>query len=236
MRQSGLSTKLPQANFGNLEGDRMNLVFDSIYRGLFNQWTRAVLAVMMVVLGFESACLAQATQKATFAGGCFWCMEPPFEKLSGVIAVVSGYTGGSQENPTYEQVSAGETGHAEAIQIEFNPEKISYAQLLEVFWRNIDPTTANRQFCDSGSQYRSGVFFHDKDQEQLARESLRKISESQQLKSPVVTEVQEFKKFYPAEEYHQDFYKKQPDHYYRYRAGCGRDRRLNEIWGASPGK
>jgi len=169
---------------------------------------------------------------ATFAGGCFWCMEPPFDELDGVVSTISGYTGGQKKNPTYEEVSAGITGHAEAVQVAYDPAKISYTKLLEVFWRNIDPTTPNRQFCDRGTQYRSGIFYHDKTQKQLAEDSKRKLEELPQLKGKVVTEILPLTEFYPAEEYHQDYYKKNPIRYKSYRFGCGRDRRLQELWGA----
>ena len=170
--------------------------------------------------------------KAIFAGGCFWCMEPPFDKLEGVAATISGYTGGEQENPTYKQVSSGRTGHTEAVQVLYDPAKISYAELLEVFWHNIDPTVENRQFCDWGSQYRTGIFYQGDEQRRLAEESKRKLVESGRF-AEVYTEVTAATAFYPAEEYHQDFYKKNPVHYKRYRQGCGRDRRLAELWGDS---
>jgi peptide-methionine (S)-S-oxide reductase len=172
---------------------------------------------------------------ATFAGGCFWCMEGPFEKLKGVVSVTSGYTGGQKENPTYEQVSSGGTGHAEAVQIIYDPAKIGYDQLLEVFWHNIDPLTANAQFCDHGSQYRSAIFYHDGAQKTAALETKRKIEASGRFSKPLVTEIVAASAFYPAEEYHQDFYKKNPERYLTYRMGCGRDRRLKELWGDAAG-
>jgi peptide-methionine (S)-S-oxide reductase len=162
------------------------------------------------------------TALAIFAGGCFWCMEPPFEKLDGVKTVVSGYTGGTKENPTYDEVSAGGTGHAEAVQVTFDPSKVSYEKLLEVFWRNVDPYDAKGQFCDKGSQYRSAIFYLDEKQRKAALASRKK---------DYVTEVTKATKFYPAEEYHQDYYKKNPIRYRFYRNGCGRDRRLKELWG-----
>ncbi len=168
---------------------------------------------------------------ATFAGGCFWCMEPPFEKLVGVVAVTSGYTGGHQLDPTYEEVSAGETGHAEAVQVIYDSTQVSYEQLLHVFWRNIDPLAANRQFCDGGSQYRSAIFYHNEEQRRLAEESKQKFEQIKKFDRPIVTEIVTATRFYPAEEYHQDFYKKNPLRYKTYRAGCGRDRRLKELWG-----
>lgn len=166
--------------------------------------------------------------KATFAGGCFWCMEPPFEQLDGVVEVRSGYTGGFKKNPTYEEVSSGRTGHVEAVEILYDPAKISYAQLLDVFWRNIDPTVKDRQFCDAGSQYRSAIFYHDQEQKRLAEQSKQKLSE--RFKN-IYTEILPATTFYPAEEYHQDFYKKNPVRYKSYRYGCGRDTRLQELWG-----
>lgn len=165
---------------------------------------------------------------AIFAGGCFWCMEPPFEKLEGVISVTSGYTGGTKKNPTYEEVSAGGTGHTEAVKIEFDPKKISFKKLLEVFWRNIDPAAKDRQFCDSGSQYRSGIFYLNDEQKKEALESKKALEK----KFPAIyTEISQAGEFYPAEEYHQDYYKKNPIRYKYYRHGCGRDKRLEEIWG-----
>jgi len=168
---------------------------------------------------------------ATFAGGCFWCMEPPFDKLTGVLSTISGYTGGHKLDPAYEEVSAGGTGHAEAVQVVYDSTKITYAQLLHVFWRNIDPLAANRQFCDSGSQYRSAIFYNHEKQKRLAEESKRKLEQTRKFDRPIVTEIVAAAKFYPAEEYHQDFYKKNSFHYKTYRAGCGRDRRLQELWG-----
>jgi peptide-methionine (S)-S-oxide reductase len=168
---------------------------------------------------------------ATFAGGCFWCMEPPFDKLPGVVSTTSGYIGGTKANPTYDEVSAGTTGHAEAVQIVYDPSKVSYAQLLEVFWRNVDPLTPNAQFCDKGSQYRSAIFFHDAEQQRLAEESKKKLEASGRFKQPIVTELVTASTFYPAEEYHQDYYQKNPLRYRYYRYGCGRDARLKEVWG-----
>ena len=170
--------------------------------------------------------------KATFAGGCFWCMEPPFDKLDGVISTISGYTGGTKKNPTYEQVSAGGTGHAEAVEITYDPKKITYAKLLDVFWHNVDPLTPNRQFCDGGSQYRTAIFYHDENQKRLAEESKKALSK--RFKQPIVTEIVPAKEFYPAEDYHQDYYIKNPLRYKFYRYNCGRDQRLEELWGTAP--
>jgi peptide-methionine (S)-S-oxide reductase len=166
---------------------------------------------------------------ATFAGGCFWCMEPPFDALPGVLATVSGYTGGATKNPTYELVSAGGTGHAEALQVRYDPTRISYEKLLEVFWRNIDPLAKDRQFCDAGNQYRSAIFYHDEAQRKLAEESKKRLEKERGWK--IATEIVPAGPFYPAEEYHQDYYKKNPLRYKLYRSGCGRDRRLQELWG-----
>ncbi|MFQ5528032.1 MAG: peptide-methionine (S)-S-oxide reductase MsrA [Thermoanaerobaculia bacterium] len=170
--------------------------------------------------------------KATFAGGCFWCMEPPFDELEGVVSTTSGYTGGPERNPTYKDVSYGRTGHAEAVEILYDPERVSYEELLDVFWRNIDPLTENAQFCDKGSQYRTAIYYRGEDEGGLARESKRMIEESGILDGPIVTEIEPASEFWPAEEYHQDFYKKNPVHYKRYRYGCGRDRTLERIWGS----
>ena len=170
--------------------------------------------------------------KATFAGGCFWCMEPPFEKLDGVVSVVSGYSGGPEKNPTYEIVSSGRTGHAESVQIVYDPAKIGYERLLQVFWHNIDPTSADGQFCDRGRQYRSAIFAHDSTQRRLAVASKEAIERSNpKLRGRIVTQIVPFTAFYAAEAYHQDFHRKDPVHYQTYRLGCGRDRRLQELWG-----
>jgi peptide-methionine (S)-S-oxide reductase len=178
---------------------------------------------------------ARPLEKATFAGGCFWCMEAPFDHLPGVVSVTSGYTGGKVKNPTYKQVSAGGTGHAEAVQIVFDPSRIGYAQLLEVFWHNTDPTVKDRQFCDIGSQYRTGIFYHGEEQRLAAEKSKEALERSKPFKEPVVTEIVPAGEFYPAEEYHQHYYKKNPIRYRYYRSGCGRDRRLEELWGSAAG-
>jgi peptide-methionine (S)-S-oxide reductase len=175
---------------------------------------------------------ARPVEHATFAGGCFWCMEPPFESLPGVLSVTSGYSGGPEKSPTYSQVSSGLTGHAEAVDIVFDPTTISYERLLEVYWRNIDPTQRGGQFCDRGSQYRSAIFYRTPQQKTLAERSRDAIVRSGRLKAPVVTEVANFRAFFAAEEYHQDYYKKNPDHYHAYRKGCGRDERLQALWGS----
>ena len=171
--------------------------------------------------------------RATFAGGCFWCMEGPFDELEGVKSTTSGYTGGQTENPTYKQVSAGGTGHTEAVQIIYDPTEISYEELLEVFWVNHDPTEADGQFCDKGNQYRPGVFFHDEEQKLAAEASRKEIENTKTFDEPVVTEITKADTFYPAEDYHQDYYTRNPLRYRMYRLGCGRDRRLEKLWGAS---
>ena len=171
------------------------------------------------------------TAKATFAGGCFWCMEPPYDKLPGVLATVSGYMGGKTRNPTYEQVSSGTTGHTEVVQVEYDPTRVSYEKLLEVFWRNIDPTQRDGQFCDHGSQYRTAIFYHNDEQKRLAEASRAALVKSKPFKGDIVTEITAAPEFYRAEEYHQDFYKKSPTRYKLYRTGCGRDARLQALWG-----
>lgn len=175
-------------------------------------------------------------QSAIFAGGCFWCMEHPFDELPGVVSVTSGYTGGHKKNPTYQEVSAGGTGHAEAVQIVYDPSKIGYGKLLDRFWHNIDPTVKDRQFCDVGDQYRSAIFYNNEEQRRLAVQSKKALELNKPFKEPVVTEIVAASQFYPAEEYHQDYYKKNPIRYKFYRTGCGRDKRLKELWGGAAGR
>ncbi|MBW3656867.1 MAG: peptide-methionine (S)-S-oxide reductase MsrA [Gemmatimonadetes bacterium] len=174
---------------------------------------------------------AAATDTAVFGGGCFWCVEEAFDKAEGVVSTTSGYTGGRTPNPTYRQVSAGTTGHVEVVQVVYDPRKISYAQLLNVFWRNVDPLTANRQFCDAGEQYRSAIFYRNPEQRRLAEASKRQLEQSGRFRQPVVTELLAASRFYPAEEYHQDYYKKNPVRYRYYKHTCGRAQRLEELWG-----
>jgi len=169
--------------------------------------------------------------KATFAGGCFWCMEAPFDKIPGVVSVTSGYTGGHKKNPTYQEVSSGSTGHAEAVQVVYDPAAVSYKKLLDVFWHNIDPTVKDRQFCDVGTQYRTAIFYQDEEQRRLAEESRAGLERSKPFKEKIVTEIVPAQEFYPAEEYHQKYYQKNPLRYQYYRAGCGRDARLKQVWG-----
>jgi peptide-methionine (S)-S-oxide reductase len=163
-------------------------------------------------------------------------MEPPFDKLDGVISTISGYTGGTTQRPTYEQVSGGRTGHTEAVQVTYDPSKVSYEKLLDVFWRNIDPTVKDRQFCDIGSQYRSAIFVHDAEQRRLAEASKARLERSKPFKEAIVTPIVDASAFHPAEEYHQDYYLKNPIRYRYYRSGCGRDDRLTELWGALAGR
>ena len=188
-----------------------------------------VAALLLAADGSAGPPEGRGLVKATFAGGCFWCMEPPFDAVPGVAATISGYMGGQKKNPTYEEVSAGVTGHAEVVQILYDPAKVTYAELLEVFWRNIDPLAANRQFCDAGTQYRSAIFFHDESQRRLAEQS--RVEKAKRFREPIVTQIVAASDFTRAEEYHQDFYKKSPVRYKSYRFGCGRDRRLAELWG-----
>lgn len=193
-----------------------------------------ILVAVALAAGAANAATPTGGQAvATFAGGCFWCMEPPYDELEGVISTTSGYAGGHKPNPTYEEVSTGTTGHTEAVQVVYDPKRIGYERLLEVFWRNIDPITPNAQFCDHGTQYRSAIFYHDAEQRTLAEESKRALEASGRFKSPIVTEIVAAGAFYPAEEYHQDYYRKNPIRYKFYRAGCGRDQRLGELWGGS---
>ena len=174
------------------------------------------------------------TAKAIFAGGCFWCTEADFDKVPGVLSTTSGYIGGKVPNPTYQQVSNNSTGHAEAVEIVFDPAKVSYAQLLEHYWRTIDPTTKDRQFCDSGTPYRSAIFALDAAQLKAAQASLAALEKSKPFADPIVTQVALAGPFYAAEDYHQDYYKKNPVRYQYYRNGCGRDARLKQLWGKAP--
>ena len=168
------------------------------------------------------------TQKATFAAGCFWCLEKPFDDVEGVLKTISGYTGGEEKNPTYQEVSSGKTGHTEAMQVTYNPEKVSYEKLLDIFWHNVDPFDAKGQFCDRGSQYRPGIFVHNEAQKKAAEESKKQVEE--ELGKKTVVPIEDYTAFYPAEDYHQNYYKENPLRYKFYRFSCGRDNRLKEIW------
>ena len=190
-------------------------------------------------LAHAIACSAQQltagqTAVATFAGGCFWCMEPPYDALPGVISTTSGYMGGTKKNPSYEEVSSGTTGHAEVVQVAYDPKKVNYEKLLEVFWKNVDPTVRERQFCDIGSQYRTAIFYHTEDQKRLAEASKAALMKAKPFKDAIVTPIVAAGPFWPAEDYHQDFYVKNPVRYKFYRTGCGRDARLKELWGSAP--
>ncbi len=191
--------------------------------------TSSLVLVSLIVPARAVTPQRPARGVATFAGGCFWCLEAPFEKLPGVLSVTSGYSGGRKLQPTYEEVGSGTTGHAEAVQVVFDRQRVTYEQLLEVYWHNVDPLSANGQFCDRGSQYRSAIFFHDDEQRRAAEASKTRVQQRFALK--VVTELTAASTFYPAEEYHQDYAKLNPVRYQTYRTGCGRDRRLRELWG-----
>jgi peptide-methionine (S)-S-oxide reductase len=183
----------------------------------------------------EGQAASASNEKATFAGGCFWCMVPPFEGLPGVISVTSGYTGGHKKNPTYEEVSSGTTGHAESVQIVYDPSKIGYEKLLDIFWHNIDPLVKDQQFCDVGHQYRTAIFYHNENQKRLAETSKAALEQSKTPQDTIYTEIVPAGEFYKAEEHHQDYYKKNPVRYKFYRWNCGRDQRLKEIWGDKAG-
>jgi len=206
-------------------------------------WTADLVKLMLAVM-VATAVMAEGTgsaaapklETATFAGGCFWCMESPFDKLPGVVSVTVGYTGGATKNPTYEQVSAGGTGHAESVQILFDPKIIGYGRLLNVFWHNVDPTVEDRQFCDGGRQYRTAIFYHSEEQKRLAEQSKAALGTTKSFPDPIVTEIVPAGTFYPAEEYHQHYYKKNPLRYKYYRLSCGRDKRLHDLWGSAAGR
>ena len=199
-----------------------------------------VLAAPCPVRSAPSTPAASSTKPevkhATFAGGCFWCMETAYEGRPGVVAVISGFAGGKEANPTYDEVSAGRTGHMESVEVVYHPSEISYERLLEIYWHNIDPTQGDGQFCDRGAQYRSAIFVRDADERKQAERSKSAIEKVKTLRAPVVTRILPFTGFWPAEEYHQDYFRKNPDDYHRYREGCGRDRRLHELWGAKAGE
>ncbi len=199
--------------------------------------TAGMAAAML--LGSFSASLAQSAgstrAEAIFAGGCFWCLESDFDKVRGVVSTTSGYTGGSKPNPTYQEVSAGGTGHAEAVKVVYDPAKVTFAQLVEIFWRNIDPVTPNAQFCDHGSQYRSAIFYSSAAERAVIEKSRASLEATGRLKAPIVTEVAPASTFYPAEDYHQDFATKSPAKYKFYRWNCGRDQRLRVLWGDEAG-
>jgi peptide-methionine (S)-S-oxide reductase len=203
--------------------------------------------MMKPLFAFAALLAATALQAATlvnvppghavaiFAGGCFWCMEPPYDRIPGVDATISGYTGGRIANPTYEQVSSGRTGHAEAVEVIYDPKKVTYEKLLDIFWHNVDPTVKDQQFCDHGNQYRTAIFYANEEQRKAAEASKAALDKSKPFKEPIVTQIVMAGPFYPAEDYHQDFYTKNPVRYNLYRTGCGRDARLKQLWGDKAG-
>jgi len=193
---------------------------------------RVIALTTIITLGGHIMTEAAAKSlKATFAGGCFWCMEPPFEQLKGVVSVKAGYTGGKNSNPTYEEVSTGSTGHAEAVEVLFDPSQITYDQLLDTFWQNVDPTAVNAQFADRGTQYRTAIFYHNEDQKKQAEASRERLAKSGKFRRPIVTQIVPAAPFYYAEDYHQDYAKKNPKHYNAYKVGSGRASFLEELWG-----
>jgi peptide-methionine (S)-S-oxide reductase len=204
---------------------------------LIRSWRRLVPLVLVIALAGPAALTAPTVQAqgrtalATFAGGCFWCVEEAFDKVPGVLKTTSGFIGGTVANPSYELVMTKTTGHAEAVQVTYDPDKVSYQQLVDWFWRNIDPVDARGQFCDKGNPYRSGIFYHDEEQRKIAEASKQAIAASGRFKQPVVTEITAAGPFYAAEEYHQDYYKKNPNRYLFYKHGCGRVQRLEQLWG-----
>ncbi len=195
----------------------------------------SLAAAAVVAQAAANPAAASATAKATFAGGCFWCVESDFDKVPGVRSTTSGYIGGTVANPTYNQVSAKTTGHAEAVEIVYDPAKVSYEQLLAVYWRSIDPTTVDRQFCDAGSPYRTAIFTHGPQQLAAAQASKAALEKNKPFREPIVTQIQPATAFYLAEDYHQDYYKKNPVRYNYYRTSCGRDARLKDLWGKAAG-
>jgi len=197
--------------------------------------TRCLFTGLMILLAAAAGSAGHAAEqaKAVFAGGCFWCMEEAFEKVDGVVSVTSGYMGGRRTNPTYEEVSAGGTGHAESVEVVYDPAKVSYQKLLDHFWKNVDPLTPNAQFCDHGTQYRSAIFYGNDQEKRQAESSRQAIEQSKRFHEPIVTEIVMAAKFYPAEDYHQDFYKKNPIRYKFYKHNCGRAQRLEMLWGKS---
>ena len=198
-----------------------------------SKWTTVLwlAGVLLAVTITPAAAQDTGHAKATFAGGCFWCVEEAFEKVPGVMSAVSGYTDGNVANPSYKQVTGGQTGHAEAVEVIFDPAQVTYAQLLDVFWRNIDPTVVDRQFCDVGNQYRTAIFVHDEEQMRLAEASKEALQASKPFAEPIVTPIVAASTFYPAEDYHQDYYKHNPLRYKFYKWNCGRAQRLAELWG-----
>ena len=199
--------------------------------------SRKVFVALVALLALQAAPVALSAElaKAIFAGGCFWCVESDFDKVPGVVSTVSGYAGGASPNPTYEEVSSGGTGYAESVEVTYDPKVVSYERLVEVYWHSIDPTVKDRQFCDVGSQYRTAIFTLNAEQKRLAEASKAKLERDRPFKGPIETEIVKAGKFWPAESYHQDYYKKNPLRYKFYRSGCGRDARLKQLWGSAAG-
>ncbi|HYM37287.1 MAG TPA: peptide-methionine (S)-S-oxide reductase MsrA [Nitrospiraceae bacterium] len=196
------------------------------------RFLRKIFPVLLTVM-IGSAGHAAEQAKAVFAGGCFWCMEEAFEKVDGIVSVTSGYMGGQKSNPTYEEVSAGGTGHAESVEVVYDPAKVSYQKLLDHFWKNVDPLTPNSQFCDHGSQYRAAIFYGNEEEKRQAEASKQSLEQAKRFTEPIVTQIVMASKFFPAEDYHQDFYKKNPVRYKFYKYNCGRAQRLEQLWGKS---
>lgn len=209
----------------------MTSFFRLVRRGLLGL---AGGALLIAVAGAQAPKAAPpGLALATFAGGCFWCMEAPYDKVPGVVSTTSGYMGGTMKNPTYHDVSSGSTGHAEVVQVVYDPKKVSYDKLLEVYWHNVDPTVQDRQFCDVGTQYRTTIFVHTPEQKAAAEKSKELLAMTKPFKDPIVTPIVDAGDFWPAEDYHQDYYIKNPLRYQYYRTGCGRDARLKALWGAA---
>lgn len=202
-------------------------------RSLRAQQVAATLYLFFIVaLTLLTSRAGASEQVATFAGGCFWCMEPPYDKVDGVISTTSGFMGGTLENPSYKEVSRGGTGHAEVVQVVFDDDRVEYSSLLEIYWRNVDPYDGGGQFCDRGPEYRPAIFYHSPEQREDAERSLKKLQDSGKLADPVAVDIDAATEFYPAEDYHQDYYQKNPARYAFYRWNCGRDDRLEEVWGS----
>jgi peptide-methionine (S)-S-oxide reductase len=197
------------------------------------RFVAAFLALAVIAFSGAAHAQTQSTATAIFAGGCFWCMEPPYDKVDGVVSTISGYSGGKTDNPTYEQISTGDTGHYEVVRVEYDPAKVSYQKLLDIFWRNIDPFDDQGQFCDTGPQYRAAIFYSNDEEKRLAEASKTMLETSGRFKEQIKTEILPAKTFYAAEDYHQDFYLKNPLKYKFYRFNCRRDARLDEVWGAN---
>lgn len=210
----------------------MEELFSCMIADMLKRWFAiATLTLFLALYTWMPAVYAQDTDKAIFAGGCFWCLEKPFDDLTGVISTTSGYTGGKKDNPSYEEVSSGNTGHAESVEVVYDPQQVSYEQLLDVYWRNVDPVDGGGQFCDRGSQYRPSIFYRSDEQRALAEKSKQALDQSGQLPKPIKTSIIEASEFYPAEDYHQNYYKTNSTWYHFYRFTCGRDQRLEKLWG-----